>query len=52
MAGLKVKVDFNDINDAYLKIRKAIRNKKKLYLFEKNYYSNCNKLVDKINNNK
>lgn len=51
MAGLKVKVEFNDINDAYLKIRKAIRNKKKLYLFEKNYYSNCNKLVDKINNN-
>ena len=49
MDGLKVKVEFKDISDAYLKIRKSIRNKKKLYLFEKNYYSNCNILVDKIN---
>ena len=49
MGGLKVKVEFNDVNDAYLKIRKSIRNKRKLYLFEKNYYSNCNMLVDKIN---
>ena len=49
MDGLKVKVEFNDVNDAYLKIRKSIRNKRKLYLFEKNYYSNCNILVDKIN---
>ena len=49
MDGLKVKVEFKDIEDAYLKIRKSIRNKKKLYLFEKNYYSNCNILVDKIN---
>ena len=37
MDGLKVKVEFKDISDAYLKIRKSIRNKKKLYLFEKNY---------------
>ena len=44
-----MKVEFNDVNDAYLKIRKSIRNKRKLYLFEKNYYSNCNILVDKIN---
>ena len=51
MDGLKVKVQLSDIEDAYLKIRKSIRNKKKLYLFEKNYYSNCNILVDKINNN-
>ena len=50
MDGLKVKADFKDIEDAYLKIRKSIRNKKKLYFFEKNYYSNCNMLVDKINN--
>ena len=49
MDGLKVKVELSDIEDAYLKIRKSIRNKKKLYLFEKNYYSNCNILVDKIN---
>lgn len=49
MDGLKVKVEFKDIEEAYLKIRKSIRNKKKLYLFEKNYYSNCNILVDKIN---
>ena len=49
MDGLKVKVELNDIEEAYLKIRKSIRNKKKLYLFEKNYYSNCNILVDKIN---
>src|SRR5699024_5325907 len=49
MDGLKVKVDFKDVEDAYLKIRKSIRNKNKLYLFEKNYYSNCNMLVDKIN---
>ena len=34
MDGLKVKVEFKDIEDAYLKIRKSIRNKKKLYLFE------------------
>ena len=45
-----MKADFKDIEDAYLKIRKSIRNKKKLYFFEKNYYSNCNMLVDKINN--
>lgn len=51
MDGLKVKVELKDIEDAYLKIRKSIRNKKKLYLFEKNYYSNCNILVDKINSN-
>lgn len=51
MDGLKVKVEFKDISDAYLKIRKSIRNKKKLYLFEKNYYGNCNILVDKINSN-
>ena len=44
-----MKVELSDIEDAYLKIRKSIRNKKKLYLFEKNYYSNCNILVDKIN---
>ena len=49
MDGLKVKVEFNDVSDAYLKIRKGIRNKRKLYLFEKNYYSNCNILVNKIN---
>ena len=49
MDGLKVKVELSDIEDAYLKIRKSIRNKKKLYLFEKNYYSNCNILVNKIN---
>ena len=49
MDGLKVKVELSDIEEAYLKIRKSIRNKKKLYLFEKNYYSNCNMLVDKIN---
>ena len=30
MDGLKVKVEFKDISDAYLKIRKSIRNKKKL----------------------
>ena len=45
-----MKVEFSDIEDAYLKIRKSIRNKKNLYRFEKNYYSNCNILVDKINN--
>ena len=49
MDGLKVKVEFNDVSDAYLKIRKGIRNKRKLYLFEKNYYSNCNMLVELIN---
>ena len=46
-----MKVELSDIEDAYLKIRKSIRNKKKLYLFEKNYYSNCNKLVDRLNSN-
>ena len=51
MGGSRVKVELSDIEDAYLKIRKSIRNKKKLYLFEKNYYSNCNILLDKINNN-
>ena len=35
MDGLKVKVTIADIEEAYLKIRKSIRNKKKLYLFEK-----------------
>ena len=51
MDGLRVKVELSDIEDAYLKIRKSIRNKKKLYLFEKNYYSNCNILVERLNNN-
>ena len=51
MDGLKVKADFKDISDAYLKIRKSIRNKKKLYLFEKNYYSNCNILLERLNSN-
>lgn len=50
MDGLKVKIDLSDIEEAYLKIRKSIRNKKKLYLFEKNYYANCNMLVDRFNN--
>lgn len=49
MDGLKVKINLSDIEEAYLKIRKSIRNKKKLYLFEKNYYVNCNMLVDKFN---
>lgn len=48
MDGLKVKVTIADIEEAYLKIRKSIRNKKKLYLFEKNYYSNCHLLIEKI----
>ena len=46
-----MKVELSDIEDAYLKIRKSIRNKNKLYLFEKNYYSSYNMLVDKLNNN-
>lgn len=50
MDGLKVKIDLSNIEEAYLKIRKSIRNKKKLYLFEKNYYANCNMLVDRFNN--
>ncbi len=45
-----MKTDLSDIEEAYLKIRKSIRNKKKLYLFEKNYYANCNMLVDRFNN--
>lgn len=44
-----MKINLSDIEEAYLKIRKSIRNKKKLYLFEKNYYVNCNMLVDKFN---
>ena len=43
-------INLSDIEEAYLKIRKSIRNKKKLYLFEKNYYANCNMLVDRFNN--
>ena len=45
-----MKINLSDIEEAYLKIRKSIRNKKKLYLFEKNYYANCNMLVDRFNN--
>ena len=43
-----MKVIIADIEEAYLKIRKSIRNKKKLYLFEKNYCSNCYLLIEKI----
>lgn len=45
-----MKINLSDIEEAYLKIRKSIRNKKKLYFFEKNYYANCNMLVDRFNN--
>ena len=43
-----MKVAIDDIEEVYTKIRKSIRNKKKLYLFEKNYYSNCYLLIEKI----
>ena len=43
-----MKVTIDDIEEVYTKIRKSIRNKKKLYLFEKNYYSNCYLLIEKI----
>ena len=43
-----MKVTIDDIEELYTKIRKSIRNKKKLYLFEKNYCSNCYLLIEKI----
>jgi RNA-directed DNA polymerase len=49
MVGLSMEVSIKDIEDEYKLIRSHIRNKKKLFFFEKNYYSNIKYIKDNIN---
>ena len=47
-----MKVDFDIVYNTYMKIRRNIRNKRKIFYFELLLYSNINYLVNMINNNK
>lgn len=45
-----MKVTYELVDNAYRKVRKNIRNKRKVQEFETLYYSNINRLVSRINN--